>query len=71
MKAAQNTSKNDDDGSPASRQRHKNTWESRSRFQGGETGKLWGRRGRGREGGGRKGWIIYLVFIELALFRLS
>ena len=50
-KTPQNTSKNDDDGSAAPRQRHKNTWESRSRFQGaGETGKLLGSRGGG-EGG--------------------
>ena len=39
FKSPQNTSKNDDDGL-APRQRHKNSWESRSRFQNEEAGKL-------------------------------
>ena len=51
LKTPQNTSKNDDDGPGAPRQRHKNTWESRSRFQGAETGKLLGGRGEGGEEG--------------------
>ena len=40
MKTPQNRSENDDDGSTDPRQRHKNTWESRSRFQDDEAGKL-------------------------------
>ena len=68
LKGPQNTSKNDDDGSAAPRQRQKNTWESRSRFQGGETGKLLGRRGEGR--GGRV--VLFLWFLlNSELFRLS
>ena len=60
----QNTSKNDDEGSSAPRQRQKNTWESRSRFQGGETGKLLGWRG------GRV--VLFLWFLlKSELFRLS
>ena len=67
LKTPQNTSKNDDDGPGAPRQRHKNTWESRSRFQGAETGKLLGGRGGGEEGL----FDLALVFIERELFRLS